>query len=86
MLLRFKVKQARKIKKLKIVSFDWLEDSLMNQSPKREGKYLMKGRIKEAAKAKAKKSMTRKQNIKQGGKGLVTLELTDRPTRQADSY
>lgn len=40
----------------------------MNQSPKREGKYLMKGRTKEAAKAKAKKSTARKQNIKQGSK------------------
>lgn len=43
----------------------------MNQSPKREGKYLMKSRIKEAVKAKAKKTTTRKQNIKQGGTCLV---------------
>lgn len=73
------MKQAKTIKKLKIVNFDWLEDSLMNQSPKREGKYLMKGRVKEAAKAKAKKNATRKRNIKQGGNRLVLFESNDCP-------
>lgn len=51
----------------------------MNQSPKREGKYLMKGRTKEAAKAKAKKSKARKQNIKQGSKQSVLFGLNDLP-------
>ena len=76
--LHFPVKQARKIKKLKIVSFDWLEDSLMNHSPKREGGYLMKGRVKAAAKAKAKKTATRRQNMKQGGKCRVRAKMSYR--------
>lgn len=36
------VKAARKSKHVKIVTFDWLEDSLQNQTHKREGAYLWK--------------------------------------------
>ena len=57
----------------------------MNQSPKREGKYLMKGRIKEAAKTKAKKTTTRKQNIRQGGRCLLLSGSCDHPTRLANT-
>lgn len=59
--------QARKIKKLKIVSYDWLEDSLMRQSPRKEGEYLMRGKIKAIAKTKAKRKVTRKKNLQAGG-------------------
>ena len=61
------VTQARKLKKLKIVSYDWLEDSLMKRSPRKEGEYLMHRKIKAIAKAKAKKKVVRKENLKAGG-------------------
>lgn len=36
------VRAAHKSKHVKIVNFDWLEDSLQNQTHKREGAYLWK--------------------------------------------
>ncbi|MCJ1246397.1 hypothetical protein MMC30_003604 [Trapelia coarctata] len=78
------VKQAKKIKTCKIVSYDWLEDSLMNFTPKRPGPYLLKSVIKERAKAKAKKKETRAENITKGVKNFEkgcdefkTMMLTD---------
>lgn len=43
--LVFIVREARRIKKIKIVSIDWLEDSLLSKDrrPKREGPYLWRG-------------------------------------------
>lgn len=59
--------QALEFKKTKIVSYDWLEDSLMKRSPKKEGEYLMRRKVKAIAKAKAKKKVVRKENLKAGG-------------------
>ena len=62
------VQQARKIKKCKIVSWDWLEDSLLAKRPRRAGEFLLKGRIKVKAKAKATKKESRDANIMTGGR------------------
>ena len=62
------MRQARSLKKIKIVSYDWLEDSLLNHSPKREGDYLLNRQVKTKAKSKAKKKAIRKENIRKGGK------------------
>lgn len=59
--------QAREVKKLKIVSYDWLEDSLMKRSRKKEGEYLMRRKIKAIAKAKAEKKVVREKNLLAGG-------------------
>ena len=60
----YAVQQARKLKSVKIVSFDWLEDSLLKKSAKREGEYLMNNRTKSTAQKKEKKKMVRKANVK----------------------
>lgn len=62
------VQQARKLKTIKIVSFDWLEDSLMWMRPKNEREYLMAPRVKMAVETKAKKKAVRKDNIAKGCK------------------
>ncbi|KAI9859912.1 MAG: hypothetical protein M1830_006247, partial [Pleopsidium flavum] len=64
------VKQALKIKALKIVTFDWFEDSLMQHSPKREGEYLLKRVIKKAQKIKARKKTQAKRVIKEGAEAF----------------
>ena len=50
------VKQALKLGSIKIVSYDWLEDSLQGKSPKREKRYLL-SQLRSHGK---KKSMQRK--------------------------
>ena len=62
------VEQALKIKSLKIVTFDWLEDSLLKRTRKREGPYLLNRFFKAKEKAKAKKKTVRKQKITNGRK------------------
>jgi len=64
------VKEALKIKKLKIVTFDWFEDSLMQKSPKREGPYLLKRVAKKTQKQKAQKKSKVKRAVKEGCKLL----------------
>jgi len=64
----YPVKQAKKIKSCKIVSYDWLEDSLMNFTSKRPGPYLLRSVIKERVKTKTKRKETREENIAKGGK------------------
>ena len=66
------VQQARKMKTVKIVSFDWLEDSLMAKSAKREGEYLMGARAKTAKETKEKKKAVRKENIDNDSKHIFT--------------
>ena len=56
------VRQAMRMKYLHVVSFDWLEDSLMKQRPLKVGTYLMDRRVEQRAKQKAAK----KENIKKG--------------------
>ena len=65
------VLQAKRIPSIKIVSYDWLEDSLMNHRPLLEDPYyLMKRRALHDAEKRAKKREIRKQNIKKGSKSL----------------
>ena len=62
------VKQAYFLKTIHIVSFDWLEDSLMKGRPRDERDYLMAPRVKVEATTKAKKKKARRENIKKGSK------------------
>lgn len=64
------VKEALKIKRLKIVTFDWFEDSLMQHSPKREGPYLLKRVAKKTQKEKAQTKRKVKRVVKEGCKLL----------------
>jgi len=69
------VKLARKLKTVKIVSFDWLEDSLMKQSPKNVREYLMAPISKAKAETKARKKATRKKNIAKGSMSPLPKKL-----------
>jgi hypothetical protein len=60
------VKQVSVLKDCKIVSWDWLEDSMHSKSPKRVGKYLMKTIVKSRAKAKRTRKEERDAEIKEG--------------------
>ncbi|MCJ1432784.1 hypothetical protein MMC27_002141 [Xylographa pallens] len=60
------VQQARKLKKCKIVTWDWLEDSLLAKRPLRTGEFLLKGQVKTKAKVKATRKETRDDNIIKG--------------------
>lgn len=51
-----------------IVSFDWLEDSLMKMVPQKIAQHLMKPRVKAAAETKARKKTIRKKAIAKGSK------------------
>ena len=62
------VKQAFFLKTVHIVSFDWLEDSLMKGRPRDERDYLIAPRVKVEAATKAKKKKARRENIKKGSK------------------
>ncbi|KAL9129242.1 MAG: hypothetical protein Q9217_002254 [Psora testacea] len=68
-----KVKQALKLKTVKIVKFDWLEDSLLSKPPRvrNEREYLMGTIIGTARESKTRKKAARKHNIK---KGMATFE------------
>ncbi|KAL8745143.1 MAG: hypothetical protein Q9190_002701 [Brigantiaea leucoxantha] len=65
--LSLAVQQARKIKSIKIVTFDWLEDSLMASSPERATEYLLKRQVKLAAKHKIKQKKAKKEKLSDGG-------------------
>ncbi|KAL9011904.1 MAG: hypothetical protein Q9173_003303, partial [Seirophora scorigena] len=63
------VKMALKLKLLTIMTFDWLEDSLMKRfrlAPR--GDYLVAHAIKDAKKVKKARKQTKKETIKEGGK------------------
>ncbi|MCJ1334830.1 hypothetical protein MMC09_000095 [Bachmanniomyces sp. S44760] len=60
------VRDAQKVKTLKIVTFDWLEDSLQDRSPKRIYPYLMESCNKATSERKAKKHSNRRTNIERG--------------------
>jgi len=60
------VQQAKGIKKIEIVSFDWFEDSLMKKKPLREHDFRMDRRVKEAAQRKLHKKARREANIVEG--------------------
>ena len=74
------VEQALKIRSLKIVTFDWLEDSLLKGTRKKEGPYLLNQFFKEKEKAKAKKKAVRKEKITNGCKWLLRALLTTKST------
>ena len=57
------VQQARKIKTCKIVSYDWLEDSLIKFSCKQAGPYLLSAQFKASEKTKPKKKEIRDKNV-----------------------
>ncbi|KAI4124023.1 MAG: hypothetical protein LQ338_005012 [Usnochroma carphineum] len=62
------VKQALRLKLFTIVTYDWLEDSLMRRfrlAPR--GDYLVARAIKDAKKVKKAKKQTKKETIKKGG-------------------
>lgn len=64
------VREACKIPGLFIVSFDWLEDSLMNMYPQNEAGYLLHRRIQAAAKAKKAKKAVRRGKIRKAVKAF----------------
>ena len=53
---------------IKIVTFDWFEDSLMLGKRIPEDLYLMGPRVRREAQARTSKRKTRKQNIKKGSR------------------
>lgn len=67
------MKQARKIKTCKVVSYDWLEDCLMKFTLRRVKPYLLNFVTKGRAKAKVERKETRDENIKKGGKCPTAL-------------
>ncbi|MCJ1281427.1 hypothetical protein MMC26_000746, partial [Xylographa opegraphella] len=60
------VQQAQKLKKCKIVTWDWLEDSLLAKRPLRTGGFLLKSQLKAKAKVKATRKGARDDNIMKG--------------------
>ena len=64
------VKKAQRIKTVKIVSWDWLEDSLlsMKSKAKHESEYIMSSRAKAQDVIKIKHRVVRKHNVKKGSK------------------
>jgi hypothetical protein len=67
---RFSVLTARRYKKVKIVTYDWLEDSLQNGSRKREGEYLIKKIVKADRKKKAVSKDKERKALKKEGKSI----------------
>lgn len=64
----FLVQKARQFKTVKIVSFDWLEDTLLKERPVKESEYLMAPLVKCAKDIKEKKKAVRNDNIEKGSK------------------
>ena len=68
------MQQARKLKKVKIVSYDWLEDCLLKRSKIREtGQYLLAKAVKERVKEKQRKKTIREQEIAKGSTACYPL-------------
>ncbi|KAL1969433.1 hypothetical protein VTN77DRAFT_8871 [Rasamsonia byssochlamydoides] len=73
------VRQAKRLKHIKIVTYDWLEDSLQSKTrrPKREGPYLWERILKEqkrkaarGSKVQKKSAVKKKQQQKQKQRGV----------------
>ena len=60
------VDKARRLRTVKIVSWDWLEDTLMKGRPIEESAYLMAPLVKRAEDAKEKRKAVRRENIEKG--------------------
>ena len=69
------VHKARQLRSVKIVSWDWLEDSLMKEHPMRELDYLLAPLVKCAKDAREKKKAVRKENIRRGSKSPKRLTI-----------
>lgn len=59
------------MKAIKIVTYDWLEDSLQTRSHKREGEYLLSKVEKVEKKLKAERKSKEKKELKRDGKCLL---------------
>ncbi|KAJ5158223.1 uncharacterized protein N7500_007874 [Penicillium coprophilum] len=77
------VATAKKINTVKIVSYDWLEDSLLSATrrPKPEGPYLLKNLMKPE-----KKEAQKKRAIPQSSKGLKEIKAKAPKRRIADPF
>ncbi|MCJ1425716.1 hypothetical protein MMC29_003616, partial [Sticta canariensis] len=64
------VREARTIDGLSIVTFDWLEDSLMKMYARKETGYFLHRQGRASAKAKKTKKTVRKQTIQKGMKAF----------------
>ncbi|KAI9845182.1 MAG: hypothetical protein M1837_005067 [Sclerophora amabilis] len=69
-----KVKQALKFKHLKIVTFDWLEDSLMSGRVKREKRYLVAALEKQKRKQRLEKNKQEQAAVKRFRDGCAGSE------------
>jgi hypothetical protein len=69
------VKQAKRVRGLKIVSFDWLEDTLLSNSTgvKNEKDYMWDKTILKKRKAEIQKKKTKEEIIKEGGRFIHHL-------------
>ena len=62
------VRQAVGRKTVRIVSHDWLEDSLLKQAPQRAKDYLLKKHLKMREALKGKRRVKRTKDFRKGGK------------------
>ena len=72
----FLVRKARQLRTVRIVSWDWLEDSLMKGRALKEFEYLLAPLIKCAKEAKEKKKAVRRENIRKGSKSFKEKRWT----------
>lgn len=77
------VRQAQKVKGLYIVSFDWLEDSLMKSWPRKEANYVLERQVRAAKKSKKEKKAVKKENIRNGRKFYPPPSSPFRPAKKA---
>ena len=59
------------------MSYDWFEDTLLENYPQKEFNYLMAPLIKCAAETKTKKKVVRQENIKKGSKSSDDVSCKD---------
>lgn len=67
------MRQAKRLKNIKIVSYDWLEDSLLSKSrrPKKEGPYLRDKILKKTKKERKPAQMLAKRKSPRGLENLL---------------
>jgi hypothetical protein len=75
----YPVQNAHRIKSVKIVTYDWLEDSLHAKSSKREGPYLLKKIEKVKRKLKAERKAKERKALKKEGKYFTRTPCTSSP-------
>jgi hypothetical protein len=71
------VQQACRTKSIKIVTYDWLEDSIHTKRPKAEGRYLLVNVEKADKKLKAARKAKEKKVLKKEGTYLFFHSTTD---------